>query len=105
MSFYNNKQQGETCILNQFQAYLVQRGYREFSISGNPSTAIDYAWRVAKVCEKENYTTKQLDKKLGIVHLNLDDISWQESSNKKNFMIKRTDKEKKDYSIINSKLK
>jgi len=40
-------------MLNQFQAYLVQRGYKEFSISGNPSTAIDYAWRVAKVCEKK----------------------------------------------------
>lgn len=51
---------GETFMLNQFQAYLVQRGYREFSINGNPSTAIDYAWRVAKVCEKENYTAKQL---------------------------------------------
>ena len=47
-------------MLNQFQAYLVQKGYKEFSISGNPSTAIDYAWRVAKVCEKENYTVKQL---------------------------------------------
>ena len=47
---------GETFMLNQFQAYLVQRGYREFSINGNPSTAIDYAWRVAKVCEKESYT-------------------------------------------------
>ena len=47
-------------MLNQFQAYLVQRGYREFSINGNPSTAIDYAWRIAKVCEKENYTVKQL---------------------------------------------
>ena len=47
-------------MLNQFQVYLVQRGYREFSINGNPSTAIDYAWRVAKVCEKENYTAKQL---------------------------------------------
>ena len=30
-------------MLNQFQAYLVQRGYREYSIYGNPSTAIDYA--------------------------------------------------------------
>lgn len=47
-------------MLNQFQVYLVQKGYKEFSISGNPSTAIDYAWRVAKVCEKENYTAKQL---------------------------------------------
>ena len=52
--------EGEMFMLNQFQAYLVQKGYKEFSISGNPSTAIDYAWRVAKVCEKENYTVKQL---------------------------------------------
>ena len=28
---------GETFMLNQFQAYLVQRGYREFSINGNPA--------------------------------------------------------------------
>ena len=47
-------------MLNQFQAYLVQKWYKEFSFSGSPSTAIDYAWRVAKVCEKENYTVKQL---------------------------------------------
>ena len=47
-------------MLNQFQVYLVQRGYKEYSINGNPSTAIDYAWRVAKVCEKESYTAKQL---------------------------------------------
>lgn len=33
--------EGETFMLNQFQACLVQKGYKEFSISGNPSTAID----------------------------------------------------------------
>ena len=54
-------------MLNQFQAYLVQKGYKEFSISGNPSTAIDYAWRVAKVCEKENCTIKQLAENINTI--------------------------------------
>ena len=59
--------EGETFMLNQFQAYLVQKRYKEFSISDNPSTAIDYAWRVAKVCEKENCTIKQLAENINTI--------------------------------------
>ena len=47
-------------MLNQFQAYLVQRGYREFSINGNPSTACDYPWRIGKIIEKEGITLEEL---------------------------------------------
>ena len=47
-------------MLNQFQAYLVQRGYKEYSINGNPSTAIDYTWRISKICEREGITEQAL---------------------------------------------
>ena len=39
---------------------------------------------------------KKLAKKLGIPHLDLDDISWKQSPNKTNFMIKRSDEEKQE---------
>ena len=47
-------------MLNQFQAYLVQRGYKEFSASGNPSSALDYRWRLKQVCLREGMTAEQL---------------------------------------------
>lgn len=47
-------------MLNQFQAYLVARGYKEFSVCGNPSTAIDYAWRISKIIEREGITLETL---------------------------------------------
>ncbi len=42
-------------------------------------------------------TARKLAKKLHITHLDLDDISWKESPNRKNFMVKRTDEEKQEY--------
>lgn len=47
-------------MLEQFQAYLVQKGYKEFSANGSPSTVIDYAWRINKICKKEGITEQQL---------------------------------------------
>lgn len=47
-------------------------------------------------CGKSTFA-KKLAKKLGIPHLDLDDISWEKSPNRKNFMIKRNDKEKQKY--------
>ena len=47
-------------MLNKFQAYLVARGYKEFSVNGNPSTACDYPWRISKIVEKEGITLEKL---------------------------------------------
>ena len=47
-------------MLTQFQAYLVSKGYKEFSANSNPSTAIDYKWRISKIIEKEGITEQQL---------------------------------------------
>ena len=47
-------------MLKEFENYLINRGYKAYSVNVNPSTAIDYAWRIAKICEREHYTAKQL---------------------------------------------
>ena len=47
-------------------------------------------------CGKSTFA-KKLAKKLDIPHLDLDDISWKKSPDRKNFMIKRTDNEKQEY--------
>lgn len=51
-------------MLNQFQAYLVARGYKEFSVNGNPSTACDYPWRIGKIIEKEGITLETLSSEI-----------------------------------------
>ena len=47
-------------MLNQFRSYLLNKGYKEFSANGSPSTAIDYVWRINKICEREHITEEQL---------------------------------------------
>ena len=47
-------------MLNKFQAYLVSKGYKEFSANGNPSSAIDYRWRLEKICLREGINEQQL---------------------------------------------
>ena len=46
-------------MLNKFQAYLVSKGYKEFSANHNPSSAIDYRWRISKIVEKEGITLEE----------------------------------------------
>ena len=47
-------------MLEKFQAYLVSKGYKEFSANGSPSTVIDYSWRLEKICLREGMTEQQL---------------------------------------------
>ena len=44
----------------QFEVYLINRGYKQRTPSGNPSTVYDYIKRIDKVCEWENITWGQL---------------------------------------------
>ena len=46
-------------MLNQFQKFLIQKGYKEFSANGSPSTVIDYAWQLEKICLREGMTEQQ----------------------------------------------
>ena len=47
-------------MLKQFQNYLISKGYRTFSINNSPSTVIDYAWRIDKICSREGITLDKL---------------------------------------------
>jgi hypothetical protein len=52
----------------QFKVWLEQvKGCRKFAASGNRGTAIDYAYRVAKVCEVEGMTFEQLAGNIDVV--------------------------------------
>ena len=51
-------------MLKKFQAYLVSKGYKEFSANSNPSTAIDYPWRISKIVEKEGITLETLSSEI-----------------------------------------
>lgn len=39
----------------QFKRYLIKKGYREFTPSGNPSTVYDYTKRIENIIVWENY--------------------------------------------------
>lgn len=45
---------------NEFKSYLIAQGFKEYSASGNRSTAIDYQFRILKIKEQENMTWKEL---------------------------------------------
>ena len=47
-------------MLNKFREYLISKGFKEYSANNNPSTCIDYCWRISKIIEKEGITIEQL---------------------------------------------
>lgn len=44
----------------QFEEYLINKGYKQTTPSGQPSTVYDYIKRIDRVCEWENITLEQL---------------------------------------------
>lgn len=38
----------------EFENFLIQQGYKEYTPKGNPSTVYDYIKRIEKVCTFEN---------------------------------------------------
>ncbi|QXP69314.1 hypothetical protein H0I29_11820 [Polaribacter sp. R2A056_3_33] len=47
-------------MLENFKTYLINKGYSEFTPSGNPSTAYDYSKRVNKICLREAISVEYL---------------------------------------------
>jgi len=48
-------------ILDKFEKYLAERGYKQITSSGLPSTTYDYAKsRIPKICERERISVEQL---------------------------------------------
>lgn len=50
--------------LEDFKQYLIGKGYREFSMNNNPSTATDYPWRISKIIEKEGITLEEFSRNI-----------------------------------------
>ncbi len=44
----------------QFENYLIDKGYKVTTPSGNPSTVYDYLKRIDKVCEWESISWSEL---------------------------------------------
>ena len=51
-------------MLKDFEQYLIQKGYRQFTDSDNPSTVYDYLKRINKICEREHLTIIELEKNI-----------------------------------------
>lgn len=47
-------------MLNEFLKYMIDKGYKELTPSGNKSTAYDYTKKVEKICKDENITISTL---------------------------------------------
>lgn len=47
-------------ILNEFKEYLVKRGYKEFTLSGEPSTVYNYTRHIKTICEREGINTAKV---------------------------------------------
>lgn len=52
---------------DQFENYLIEKGYKVTTPSGNPSTVYDYLKRIDKVCEREDLTWKGLADNIGTI--------------------------------------
>lgn len=44
----------------QFEEYLINKGYKQTTPSGQPSTVYDYTNRIDRICKWENMTWKQV---------------------------------------------
>lgn len=51
----------------QFQDYLIKKGYSVITPAGNPSTVYDYVKRIDKVCEWENMTWSELGQNIDVI--------------------------------------
>jgi len=58
---------------NMFRNYLINMGYKEYTLSGNPSTVYDYIRRIDFICREEG------------------NISWYELMNKINIVLPKYD--------------
>ena len=51
----------------EFEVFLIDKGYKQYTPSGNPSTVYDYMKRIDKVCEWENITLQNLFENIKII--------------------------------------
>lgn len=51
----------------EFETFLVSKGYKQNTPSGNPSTVYDYIKRIDKVCKWEGITLQNLADNIRII--------------------------------------
>ncbi len=51
----------------RFESYLIKKGYRKVTPSGNKSTVQDYCSRIDWVCKNEGYTWTTLAQNIGAI--------------------------------------
>ncbi len=63
----DSKKFGGNKMKKQFEAFLIRKGYKQYTPSGNPSTVYDYIKRIDKVCEWESITWQTLAANISII--------------------------------------
>lgn len=54
-------------LKDSFETYLISKGYRETTPSGNPSTVPQYVNSVEKVCDREGCSWEKLSSMITII--------------------------------------
>ena len=54
----------EDIILQDYTNYLIERGYKDFTPKGKPSTAYNYQSRIKTICKRENIDVHKLSKQI-----------------------------------------
>lgn len=67
----------------KFKIFLIAKGYKEYTPTGNPSTVYDYIKRIKKVCEWENMNWKLLAANIIKIRLQYDIGGIKEKQGKK----------------------
>ncbi|WP_418894713.1 hypothetical protein [Limibacterium fermenti] len=65
-------------MLDKFKKYLIEKGYKLTTPSGNPSTVYDYVNRVRQVCNRENISEETLAQNINL-YVKKYDINGQEA--------------------------
>ena len=54
----------EDIILQDYTNYLIEKGYKDFTPKGKPSTAYNYQSRIKTICKRENIDVHKLSKQI-----------------------------------------
>lgn len=73
----------EKNLQENFFVYLKERGYKEFTPSGKPSTIYDYVNRIDRVCKSEELTWTELSLQINKIVMDYDIGGCKEEIGKK----------------------
>lgn len=59
-------------LKDEFKSFLIQKGYKQVTPSGHPSTVFDYLKRIQFVCDEERLNWKQLASNISTIRMMYD---------------------------------